>query len=245
MAQSKLGLKLLGLCAFTLVPMALIAGSAQASGSWALIENEELVLIGGKTLELPALQMAFENHMALLVTTGGGTSIRVLCEQVDLIGVQLELTGALTTGGKAKFLGCSVYLNGSKSVACTPHTGAESGVILTSQFRGLILLHNFKDADGKELALPIVHVHSVEGETLATFELGEEECSVGEQVSVTGVLTVMDCLGEFKVEAGEHLAEAGPLTELFAFGKKATIDGSALVSLAGKHKGWKWGGSPP
>src|SRR6185503_7988803 len=59
-----------------------------------------------------------------------GIKIEKTCTGVTLVGMKLEGEGNIAPGGKLKFTGCKLFLNGEESTECTPHTsGAPIGTI--------------------------------------------------------------------------------------------------------------------
>jgi hypothetical protein len=243
MVRSRLGLKALGLCALVLGLMAFVTSAAQAEkgASWkvngatvtsllpelAVVEIEKLL---GNPLDET-------KHGVLGLTTKGGTKVEFLCTSLTLPAIKLGPEGSVDLG-KVIFHGCITKLNGVTSGPCLPHSGATNDLIETLNGVGLIILHN-----GTPLTRIVPDpVPDPTNKVLAHIQLGEE-CAIGTEVLVTGQLTLKDS-GSFTTEAVEHLIEPGPLTELFALGVNATLNGSAKVKLTGAHNGLKWSGVP-
>jgi len=241
MIRSRLGLKALVLSGLVLGLMAFAAAGAQAESTAAWMVNGSNI---SSTL-LPSVQVKeLENKTSsLLFTTAGGTKVEILCTSAKLLnadGVEdakLGIEGKVDPG-KVHFEGCITKLNGTTSANCKPHTGANSGLILTELGKGLIRLH----PTGGQPVLEVVPTN--EKELFVTIELSEL-CAIGESVPVNGLLFLKDCKTEGKVELVEHLVEElKELTKLTALGQPATLDGSALVKLSGAHAGLKFSALP-
>jgi hypothetical protein len=225
-------LKLLGLCVILLGVMAFAADATHAeSGAKWLIE-------GVDAASLPAsIDAEIEYSSGSLLTEILGIAVEILCTEGKLVGMKLEGEGKVTNGGKAKFFGCSVDLEGSPS-ACTPHSiGAPVATIETNNLKGL-------------LALVLAGVASTvvvakEGTTLANIDMGEE-CPVGENVPVRGTLALAD--SGLATQSVNHLVvENASHSDLWVLSKtaehKATLDGSAWIFLqGGEHLALKWSG---
>jgi hypothetical protein len=251
MVRSRLGLKVLGLCALALGLMAFASSAAQAEvgAHWNIIKaNGELLKIElGSTL-LPKLEIKeIESNTAeLLFTTKGGTKVAILCTAAhfDEAGGGLLIAHGGLSLGRILFLGCITKLNGTLSSACKPKTtGKALGEILTEKGTGLIVLNGTEEN---------VKITPDSGKLFAKLEMGLE-CSIGEIVNVETKeagqgLWIKDCGGNasFLEEKVEHLIEESGTKGLIALGQPATIDGSAWVRLdvGTEHKGLKWGGTP-
>ncbi len=258
MVHSKLGLKVLGLCALVLGLMTFANSAAQAetNSHWNIIKvikeaegktKEELVQVNGTNKLFAQLEIKeIENASAqLLFTTKGGTKVAILCTTAKFDGGGLmQASGGLSLG-QVEFTGCITFLNGSLSSVCKPKTtGKPLGTLLTASGTGLIVL------SGSE---PNVKIIPETGSTLfASIEMGEE-CSIGTlvkvEISKAGEgLWIKDNGGKtgFEEEKTEHLIEEGSTHGLIALGQPATIDGSAVtrLSVTGEHNGLKWGGTP-
>lgn len=240
MVRSRLGLKILGLCA-VLVGMFAFTGSAQAEVGATWLVNGAAV---SNTLN-PALE-AETDKVGTLLTTLGGQLIDLTCQKTKtVLGAHLvEPLGQAT--GKLVFHECdflSLKELGSPAVlqkACEPFVGANKGLIETNNITGLIKLH---EGQPTLLATPT--------ETLfATINLGPE-CAFGETLKIgngkskAGVVlpsefSLKDCEGKALTDLVKHLVEElKALTSLYVNGgeTKATIDGSAWAFLGGAHKG--------
>ena len=242
MVRSRLGFKVLGLCALALALTAFITSAAQAEAGASWKVNGTSI---SSTLLPPFQVKELENKTAsLLFTTAGGTKVEILCTAAKVLDglttndAKLGFEGKVDLG-RAHFTGCLTKLNGTTSPPCEPHSGAFKGLILTEAVSGLIRLH---PAGGQ----PVVELRpNKEGGNFVTMEMGEE-CAIGEKVPVAGVLFLKDCKNEGKVELVEHLIEElKELTKLTALGQPATLDGSALIKLTGAaHVGLKFSGIP-
>jgi hypothetical protein len=144
--------------------------------------------------------------------------------------------------------GCETFLNGSVSKACLPKSNkGPNDQIQTNKATGLLELHKLT-SDGKldHVVKLTSIVKNAKGEPLmGSLELGEE-CSIGASVPITGNLVLYDCPAS-KVtileHAVSHLIEEFPALRLLkALGQPATVLGSALASLEGVHKEFKWAG---
>jgi hypothetical protein len=235
MRNSRLGLKLLGLCALVLGVMSLGASAAQASGTWNYI-NPKAEL---KVLPEETIGGTLENNHGVLHAKIAGVSFLVLC--TSFTASELKLIPGGTVLGLLVFHGCRVELNGVVSAACLPvANGTEKDLIRTLKFKGLQSLHNGE---------PIVVVELDTGSN-AFAHLGfGEECAIGEDVLIGGKFAVKDCLGKYKEHRVNHLVEEyAPLTHLWVISDTAehaaTILGSAEFFLTGANTGLKWAGLP-
>jgi len=223
MNRSKNRFRALGLCTMVLGLMAFSTASAQAE-----LKNHWQVngtVVSGAASHAVEVEK-IENETASLLTTINKTSVKFLCKSAKLNGVSLITEGKLTEG-TVTFHSCVTYLNGVLSPPCEPFTGANKGLIVSEKGKGLLALH-----EGQLLT-----VITPVGVNFGTIFLGEE-CAIGEEVPVTGKLTLKDT--EVGVEKTTHLISEGPLTSLTALGNPATIEGAAIVKLTSglKFKGF-------
>ena len=212
--------------------MAAGAGSAQAEvGSFWLVKGVKVTTL------LPELAAALENSHGVLLSEIGGKGIHILCTGMTLVaGNHLLAEGGWL--GKGLFSGCRILqltvLNGATALlgACLP----PGDHIETNLLKALITLHNGSS---------IVVIEPSSGTTLATVITGRE-CAFGEKIIIGGKVAVKDCKEAFLTDQVTHLFEEfATLTELYLNSNKAnkaTLDGSATVSLAGAHKGLTWAG---
>lgn len=234
MLRSKLGL--LGLCAIVLGMMAMSAGAAQAALSW-------LVLNSAKTTatELKAQLVGKNDSFYLkLLTKLLGKNFEISCTNFELVGVNLEAGGTLTTGGKLKFTGCEAY-SGVEPLGCKVHSaGAAAGTVESNKVKGTLVL----------IGEVMVQIQPETGETLGTFLT--EGCVMPESNPVKGVLYVRDCEQliiicdiNTLVHKVEHLIVPDSFTSLYIGSHSAehlqtSIDGSVWVKLGGAHAGLSW-----
>jgi hypothetical protein len=231
MIRSRLGIKALGLCALVLGLMAISASGAQAS-EWYYRTSPTGTLTAMGDL-LPELTGELENKTgSLLFTTKGGTAVKIECKAGKPEGGKLK-EGGKSTEGTVKFSECETWLNGVLTANCEPISGTEKGVVKTKKGLVLVALH-----ETETTAL----VEPETGTTLLEIELGAK-CAIGEVVPVTGELILVDCNKEFTIHKKVHLVqEHATLHELKALGQPATLDGSALIRLAGTHESLEWAG---
>jgi len=242
MVRSRLGLKVLGLCALALGLMAFVTSAAQAelAARWKVAGVE----VTGAT-EVQTEIKEIENKTAtLLFTTAGGTKVSILCTAAKFDeGGKLIKEGGLSLG-RILFTGCVTLLNGASSPPCTPKTSGKAlGEILTLKGKGLAVLDKVTLEGGVVDTEDYVKITPDEGKLFAKLEMGPE-CSIGEFVNVEAKslgegLWIKDCKGNtgYKTEAATHLIEES-LHGLIALGQPATIDGSAVVQLVGGTTLW-------
>jgi hypothetical protein len=238
--RTKLGL--LGLCAVVFGVMAMSASSAQAALSWLVLNSA-----GTTATELKAELVGEKDSpdITLLAKTLG-IKIIFTCTNFELKGVNLEVGGKLTEGGKVKFTGCEAYEKGTLEVAlgCGLHTtGTAAGTIETTEGKGELVLHTLA-AGGTEVLTKVEP--KTAGGAFATI-LTNGLCSLPESNKVSGVLYLKDCEHLATTHAVKHLIEQGPLTSLI-YGAhsvehlETSLDGSGWVKLGGAHLGLKWSG---
>lgn len=232
MIRSRLGLKVLGLCALALGLMAFVASAAQAelTAHWNVAGSP---VTGANSFQLEIREI--ENSTAtLLFTTKGGTKVGILCQKAKFDeGGKLIKEGTLSLG-RVLFEKCVVFLNEKLSSACEAHTtGQAVGNVLTEKATGLIVL----DVVGGQTE-DYVKITPDSGTLLAPIEMGPE-CAIGTLVKVEGILWIKDCptgnktsTERFLTEDVSHLIEES-LHGMTALGQPATIDGSAFVQLPG------------
>ena len=240
MLRSRLGLKVLGLCALVLGVMVFSVGAAQAeSTSHWNVAGKSVTGTEGFQLEI----REFENNTGTLeFTTAGGTLVKILCTTAKFTeGGKLVKEGGISLG-RISFTGCKVELNSKAASGCLAHsTGKAIGTIETLKAKGLITLDV---ASGK--TEDYVKITPDEGTTFVIFEMGEE-CGIGEKVEVKVKaagegLWLKDCKGNtgFTTEAATHLGEES-LHGLIALGQPAVLQGSAVLGLTA---GANWSGTP-
>lgn len=153
------------------------------------------------------------------------------CSAVELINVKLVGESKIS-GGRLKFTGCTISLNGKLNAACTPHVkGAPPGTLETMELKG-------------EAAAGLIKIEPSGGTQFLTMELSES-CPIGEKVSINGVLYAKDCENQLATHLVKHLVEEGSGTDMWLISNtaehKVHLDGSAWGFLGGAHTGLKWG----
>jgi hypothetical protein len=243
MTRSRLGL--LGLCAVVFGLMA-FSTSAQATvgAHWWILDGSGNK-IDAANLEAEVGLTKDSAVITLHAELSSGTKFLVLCTNLVAENIKLKANGSIGTGGKVKFTGCTVDLNGAAAPACTPTDAVGgAGTVVTKPGHGLIVLNTGGTASEVVLLLPD------SGETFATLELGAT-CAVGSKVNVIGPhFVIRDCEGLFKSHIAKHLIEeeaSGSVkTELWVISKTtehiAKILGSAYAFLTGNHTGLLFGG---
>jgi hypothetical protein len=232
--------KIPALCTLALAVMAISAGAAQAEkGAFWLVNGAKI----SESL-LPTLGGELENNTGKLLATLAGTAFHITCLTATTVGAHLvEPNGGVL--GLGRFTGCKFFTlknggAGEELLVCEPHEGAEKGVILTKELKGLIVLD--KSTSGADVLL-----EPKTGTLFATINLSEL-CPFGEAITVSGKLSVQDCEGKFLTDLKKHLIiELAALTELYINGSKvnrATLDGSANIFLTGSHEGLTFAGHP-
>jgi hypothetical protein len=242
MIRSRLGV--FAVLVLTLGVVASLAGIAEAEvGAKWLVLNKVGEAID--TAKLPVLLKAEIESLKkeILLTEILKIKVEKTCSAVEMVSMELVGEGKLKAGGKLKFTGCRMILNGVESKACTPHTkGAPAGTLETNALKGELLLHKLEVGTDS-----LILMEPSEGTTFMTLETSEE-CAIGEKIPILGKLYVKDCENAFGKHQVIHLIEEGPLTEAWVISKteehKMKLDGSALVSLTGAHAGLAWGAMP-
>ena len=252
MIRSKPKVGALGLCVLAVGVMAFGTSAAQAAPpEWMVAgkninstENTNLEPAAGiEKLEMENSKKEIEEGISLLVKVGT-THIEILCTKASLINLKL-LTEGKSTEGNITFSGCSTFLNGTKSAVCMPSSAAGKGTIVTEKGRRLIGLLVLGDGTKHKVLFIHSSVKNGKGEELfAKFTLGEE-CALGENVEVTGVLNAIDANGKQEVEEVTHLIVEGPGSSLKALNNPAKLVGGMIMKLTGAHEGLKWSGLWP
>lgn len=254
MTRIKLGL--LGFCAVVLGMMTISAGSAQAALSWLILRNDGQAIFLKALLKSEVDTETLASGDVSLLSKEVNIPFAITCTGFELIGVNLETGGTLTTGGKAKFTGCEAYGTGilSDPLGCHVHSSGfdvNSGVVETGPGKGELVLHELVDG-GKEVLAKWESNTGPSG-TLATFLT--MSCSIPEINPVHGVLYFADCtervsgkcISKATTHLIKHLIIQGPLTSLWVGADtsehlETSFDGSAWIKLAGtEHVGLTWG----
>ena len=237
--RTRLGLKVLGLCALVMGTMAIgTAGVAQAEtgACWGYLEGANLKCFTTGGLEA-GVKFVFTGKTGTLLIAN--VNIEFLCTGGEIInGGKLTSNGSITSG-QVKLTGCVALSRTptlSKLLACTPTDPVGgSGTIISEKITGLIRLH-----EGE----PTVLLKPVTGENLAKIHLGEE-CSVSEELIVKGELVLSDTGGKagFETHVLSHTFEEFSKLQLMTVGvNKSTIDGTMSITLTSPHNSLKWAG---
>lgn len=223
MSQSKLTIRILGVCALVLALWGVVASGAQGAASWLVLEGANIVEKGEVTLE--------KDTTTVLHSKISGVSILLECPSIAFINAKLGAVGTIASGAKIKFSGCIVKLNGAVSAACEPNNGGtEKGVLVTKGLHFALALHILKNEKGEEIGKDeLLQVLPDEGETFWTTEMSKL-CAIGTKVPVIGRLYFKDCENTFLVHNERHLLEEAPLSELFVISKTEEHKASLLGS---------------
>jgi hypothetical protein len=244
MIQSKLGLKILGLCALVLGLMAVSVSAAQAAGFWDVNGTKDTLLATIQVKEIeelnpPTVTLRDVSLLANIL----GAHVVFTCHKIELNGVATS-TGGKLDHGDVTFKECVTILNGAPSAKCEAKSaGQPNGTILTLPGKGELV----KEADGKKVVL----ILPLTGEEFGTITTGAK-CSFAESVPVVGTLALTD--PALETSSATHLIVANPTwTKLGVFdlepGNVATINGSAITLLVngpgGNHLNQVWNGLLP
>jgi hypothetical protein len=253
MVRSRLGLKVLGLCALALGLMAFIASAAQAEATshWNVAKKS---VTGAEEfqLEIKELEGGTAN---LAFTTKSGTKVKILCTVAKFDeGGKLIKEGGLSLG-RILFTNCVTLLNGALSPPCKPKTtGKALGEILSERGKGLITLDEVGGVKQDYVKIVPEDKEGKASTLFAPIEMGEE-CAIGTLVKVEAKsagegLWIKDC-GKINAETNAcEESNAGFTTEkpthlireslegLIALGQPAKIEGSAVVQLTGGLTNW-------
>jgi hypothetical protein len=240
MIQSKLGFKILGLCALVVGLMAVSVSAAQAAGFWDVNGVKDTLLATIQVTEIEELNppTVTLRDVSLLATILGGHVV-FACHKIELNGIATS-TGGTLDHGDVTFKECDTFLNGALAPKCPAKSaGQPTGTILTLQLKGEL----FKEADGKKVILLI----GLKEEHIVTIETGLK-CSFGDSIPVVGTLALTD--PALETSSVTHLIVANPTwTKLGVFdlqaGNVATLNGSAITLLVGNHLDQKWNGLLP
>jgi hypothetical protein len=221
MSKRSLGIASLSMwTACSLALLSVLSAAAQATPDW-MIGGKNVTSTWTVTLEAePEPYGSKLEHYVVLLSEAAGTALALQCKDVKVLNETL-LSGGVGHG-TASITECQTFLNGSRSTACDPVEPINVKHLL------LIVLHN-----GSAYVL----VEPTMGSPLTTVVLGEEEeCAVGEDFELTGVLWLEDTWGEPESEVFWHLIQEAtePATSLggMYFGThSATIDGTANAKL--------------
>lgn len=263
MIRPKLGV--FGLCTVMLVVLAVSAGLSQASSIVKLVldkDNTVLKIVeagtstwlilnssGTTATELKALLVGEKDSEDLTVVTHLlGRLFWVTCTNFELVGVNLEKEGKLTTGSRIIFTGCEAYGKGplTEPLNCKLHsTGQAAGTIETNKLKGELVLHVFVNGESKVL---MKIEPEVAGGTLKS--VLTEECIMPESNSLRGILYFEDALEQITTHTVKHLLVQSSQTSLYigtdtAEHLETSLIGSAWVKLGAEHTGLKWSAMDP
>lgn len=234
MIRSKRRLVALGICGALLGVIVLYTSASQAEkgANWMLNKSN----VSATLPPTVQIQGIVNKTISLVATISGGTTIEVLCTNAEFLNAKLETEGSISSGNTTRFTGCVTLINGKIVSACQPHAEGKAGVVVSEPLKGLLVLH-----EGE----PIIEFKPVTGEAFVVLFLGtKEECSVGEELAVTGTSTVQDAKGKFTTEAITHTVRQGPGSKLIFCGVSAIVNGEAILSLAGSHTNMTWSALP-
>ena len=236
--RSRRGLGVLAVCGLVLGMMAISASGAQA-GMWMI--NKANV---GTELVVSAT-VALENEKATLLSTSGANKVAITCKTAVVTSATVGLE---IIKGTVNFAECTTEINEKAEPKCNPigqpvATGGEIRAVLHEKLPYAMATGTevkFKNEKGEE---------KVKIEPFATFKFNEETCvALPPAIKVTGTGWLEDCNNEFETEKLTHLVQeakvpAEKLGGLLFGGNKATIDGSANVTLSdATHKGMTFSG---
>jgi hypothetical protein len=231
----------------------------EAGAKWTVSGTEAGTLKAEVQLkELLKIKAEEAEATAILLSKVAGAKVWFLTHKTpELIGVKLEGEGKLTEGGKVKFTGVTTDLNEKASAVCTPlgtaGNDATLGTITSKEAKGALFLHEFKNEKGETVKEGVTQIKPVTGNVFATLFFGEE-CSLPAEVPVITKkesgkgLVLKEPKGTLGTEEVTHEITQNSLTEAWLISEteehKATVDGTAVVSLVGVHLGLKWKGTP-
>ena len=238
--RTRLGLKVLGLSALLMSAMAIgTTGAAQAEtgACWGYESVGGLKCFGGG-LDAGAT-LTLENNTGTILIAN--MNLEILCTQIAFVeGGKLSANGSITLG-RVQFSGCislSKTPTLSKLNSCTPNDPVGGlGTLRTEKGVGLVVLHNSE---------PVLEIKPDSGTTMAKIFFGEE-CSIAEELVVTGKLILQDTGGKKAVEthALSHLLQEFTGLQLMKVGANlATFDGTANATLSAPHSELKWAAKP-
>jgi hypothetical protein len=179
-----------------------------------------------QALEIGKVPETEEKYLSLTFLLFG-VKIENRCTGLNLVGAELEPKGEISTGARAEFSGCKLYIEEIYDPECKPHTaGRPNGVVVTYELQGGIF-------EGALNLIPAV------GNVLKVYNLGSS-CVIGEEIVVEGGLSLKDANGKIETEEATHVVE-GDGTSISLFGEPAMLTGRVTLGLSGKEK---WSASP-
>jgi hypothetical protein len=249
MSRSKLGL--LGLCVMALSLMAFAADSASAA-EW-LILNSGGAVKTAKDLNASIVGEIEPKTDSTLLTKLFSLSIGVLCTGLTLSNAKLVGGGGISSGLQLVYTGCTVVEepDGSALLDCVVNSpGAATGTVASNQSKGQLQTNGEILIESNKTVVEGTQTVGV----LFELQFGGRNCPLrlfGTQL-IKGVLWIKDCEGKVGTHLVKHL-----IVESTAHGHtlwlgtdspehlETSIDGSALVFLAGAHAGLSWGATLP
>lgn len=231
MIRTKLGIKVLGLCALVFALMGIASSGAQGAASWLVLEPTGGTVtegVGGEViLETDSPTLVLHSHLS------GNKAFLVTCTGITAVGIKLAAAGTIANGSKIKFSGCKTEVEGVLLGACEPtNAGTEKGVILTKGGHAALVLHELSPTSKDELGLILP---DEVGGPFAVIEMSKE-CSIGTKVPVGGKFVVKDCKNLLLTHSEKHLIEEGPLTHLWVISDTVEHAASILGSVWVKVK---------
>jgi hypothetical protein len=224
MSKGKTRLGLLALCATAAMATMIMgdASGAQAAGCTAAEPNAKpcwMVDGANVTANLPVTVNVIKDTLVKLLMSSGGTPVAIDCLEQKVTSAELLPEGV--AHGTILFENCHTYLGAGEELSepCKPAEPIHIGATLE------IALHN-----GESLIKA-----TGTGGTFTTLEFGEE-CSLPEEVHVTGTIWILDCEKDPETELLTHLIEEGDEAAAalggLKFGKNPMfIDGSLIVEV--------------
>jgi hypothetical protein len=243
MKRSKLGLKALGLCAIVvglMVCLGATAAQAETGAKWTW-KNGASSGEFTNTLEAKTTLTVVGGSAQLLIA---GSTVGVKCTTAAIAasgtGNGKLAGGGLILLGKVVFGGCLLTSSGVVNTKCKTTSPSGLETVETEAGTGELKLHELanKTKDDTTLFKPdtgtvLAHIVSVEG------------CPIAEEIIVEGELVLYEADGTGRNLKVTHRVTEFPGLQLMTVGAaKATIDGSADVTLAETHLGFEWAAIP-
>lgn len=227
--KSRHGLSVLVMCGLVLGMMAISVSAAQGeqTGTWMIGKGEIAGTLKVEAkVEIEPLGEKKEVHLVLL-TTSGANKVSILCKKAN------NVVGTVTSStitGTLNIEECLTFINEKDTPGCDPiNKPIKAGGTITNG------LHKTKAGVLRKVAQAL---GTGTGGSFAHLTFNEETCvALSPLIPITGSLWIEDCNNEPEVEKVTHLIQedtvtAAELGGLLFGGNKASIDGSANVSLA-------------
>lgn len=237
MAKAFKASRLIGLSVLALSAMVFSSSAAQAelNAKWQVtgsdVTNELKAQL--QVTEIETLSATGKKEVILL-TKSGLTTVEILCTEMKFLDALLEVLGAAT--GRAHFGSCTTKLKKEPpAAACVPHSpGDPSGLIQTNALVSLIKLQS---------GFEVLEVKPTVGVTWVVLQFGIGECSIGNNIEITGVVFLKaGTEKEGKEATVQKLFSEHSSTVLLFGSNKALFDGSAKAALVTPHSGMVWSG---